>query len=206
MPEGPTPAVPSVTVPGEAAPSVDAVYAAVRAGLPGLLDDLDRILGPGWELHADPGERSHPRLRLRGPLGEDGRRLVALVLPVRCRSPLFHATVGVSVLPGDLDPAALDADAEPAWITRVRALGRGMEAGAAGPVRISAHPGGGSRGPAAVKLALADRFGLPRRYAKGWPEEFLGVRTEPVPGERFGEFARALAALLARLGPRQAAR
>ena len=178
----------------EGTPSVDEVYAAVRAGLPELVADLTRLLGPGWDVEADPGEPSHPHLRLHGSLADDGRRLVVVVLPVRCRSPLFHATVGVSMLPGDLDPAGLGADVEPAWITRVRALGEAMEATAADPVRVSTHPGGGSKGAAAVKLALADRFGLPRRYAKGWPDEFLGVRTSPVPGERYGEFARALAA------------
>lgn len=179
---------------------MDEVYAAVRAGLPELVADLTGDLGPGWDVQADPGERSHPHLRLHGPLADDGRHLVVDVLPVRCRSALFHATVGVSMLPGDLDPAGLSADVAPAWMTRVRALGEAMEATAEGPVRVSAHPGGGSKGAAAVKLALADRFGLPRRYAKGWPEEFLGVRTCPVPGERYGEFTRALAVQVRAVG------
>lgn len=188
---------------------VDAVYAAIRDDLPRLTEELQGLLGPRWRVAADPGQRSHPRLHLEGPADDDGRRVLAEITPVRCRASTFHATLGVSMRPGDLDLAALDRDTldgdvatapEPAWISRVRAFGEGAESWAAAHgslLRVSLRPGGGTAGPAAAKLALADRFGLPRRYAKGWPERFLGVRTEPVPGERFAAFAREAAALAA---------
>ena len=198
-------------------PDIDALYARIRAGLPGLAAELQERLGSGWTVEVDPGGRSHPRVHLEGPSDDDGRRVTVALTPVRCRADTFHATVGASMLAGDLDEAQLtepaaEAAVEPAWITRVRALGETAEAWAAGRngagrhaaegsglVRISARPGGGTRGPAAAKLALADRFWLPRRYAKGRPEEFLGVRTEPVPGEDFAEFVREVAALAVRL-------
>lgn len=187
---------------------MDAVYAAIRDGLPRLTAELEGVLGPRWRVAADPGEHSHPRLHLAGP-ADDGSRVLAEITPVRCRASTFHATLGVSMRPGDLDLADQDADQdgdgpaaapEPAWISRVRTLGEGAEAWAAAHgslLRVSPRPGGGRTGPAAAKLALADRFGLPRRWAKGWPDRLLGVRTEPVPGERFAAFAREAAALAA---------
>lgn len=190
---------------------MDAVYAVIRDGLPRLTGELQGLLGPRWRVAADPGLRSHPWVHLEGPADDDGRRVLAEITPVRCRASTFHATLGVSVRPGDLDLTPLDPDSaaadasEPAWITRVRAFGEGAEAWAAAEgsvLRVSTRPGGGTAGPAAAKLALADRFGLPRRYAKGWPDRFLGVRTEPVPGERFAAFAREAATLAAVVGPK----
>lgn len=177
---------------------VDRLYACLRASLPGAADRLRDTLGAGWAVDV-VADGPFPEVLVRGPAGRDGRRVAAEVRPVRCRAGRFHATVGVTMTPGEVQAAARRPDVEPAWIADLRAVGAALEAAAApeGPVRLSAAAGGGRTGPARAKLEAARRHGLPPRFAKGWPDRLLGARTAPVDGADLPAFLAELGRLLA---------
>lgn len=177
---------------------VDALYDRLRAELPPLAADLEATLGPGWTVTVDVAG-PHPTVRLERASQDGGRPVAAWVTPVRCRADRFHATAGVVMAPGEIAAPHHDDDgAAPAWIDALRRVGQAAEAACApdGPVRVSRSAGGGRIGAARIKADAARRHGLPLRWAKGWPEDVLGVRTEPVPGEELAPFLRDLARIL----------
>ncbi|WP_430754422.1 hypothetical protein [Micrococcus luteus] len=177
--------------------AVDVLYERLRAELPPLADELRARLGPGWSVAVDTAG-PHPTVRLTGPSGEGRRPIAARVTPVRCRTDRFHATVGVGMAPGEVEATHPVDGAAPAWIDALRRVGEAAEAASApeGPVRVSRSAGGGRVGAAGAKVAAARRHGLPLRYAKGWPDDLLGVRTEPVAGEGLAPFLRDLSRIL----------
>ncbi|MDO4239058.1 hypothetical protein [Micrococcus sp.] len=177
---------------------VDALYDRLRAELPPLAADLEATLGPGWTVTVDVAG-PHPTVRLERASQDGGRPVAAWVTPVRCRADRFHATAGVVMAPGEIAVPHHDDDgAAPAWIDALRRVGQAAEAACApdGPVRVSRSAGGGRIGAARIKADAARRHGLPLRWAKGWPEDVLGVRTGPVPGEELAPFLRDLARIL----------
>ena len=177
---------------------IDALYDRLRAQLTPLGAELQAMLGPGWTATVDVAG-PHPTVRLERPSQDGGRSVAAWVTPVRCRADRFHATAGVVMVPSDIAAPRPDDDGTaPAWIDALRRVGEAAEAACApdGPVRVSRSAGGGRIGAARIKADAARRHGLPLRWAKGWPEDVLGVRTEPVPGEELAPFLRDLARIL----------
>ncbi len=177
---------------------IDALYDRLRAQLTPLGAELQAMLGPGWTATVDVAG-PYPTVRLERPSQDGGRSVAAWVTPVRCRADRFHATAGVVMVPSDIAAPRPDDDGTaPAWIDALRRVGEAAEAACApdGPVRVSRSAGGGRIGAARIKADAARRHGLPLRWAKGWPEDVLGVRTEPVPGEELAPFLRDLARIL----------
>ncbi|MDX2340764.1 hypothetical protein NJC10_03600 [Micrococcus sp. M4NT] len=179
---------------------VDVLYDRLRADLPPLAAELQAMLGPAWTVTVDVAG-PHPTVRLERPSQGGGRPVAAWVTPVRCRADRFHATAGVVMAPGEVAAPPPDDDAATAWIDALRRVGEAAEAACApdGPVRISRSAGGGRIGAARAKADAARRHGLPLRWAKGWPEDVLGVRTEPVAGEELAPFLRDLCRILPQL-------
>lgn len=183
------------------AADVDRLYDRLRTELPGLAAELEAGLGPGWRVAADVAG-PHPTVRLERSAEGGSRPVAAWVTPVRCRADRFHATAGVVMAPGEVAASHPEDDgAAPAWIGALRRVGEAAEAACApdGPVRISRSAGGGRIGAAKAKADAARRHGLPLRWAKGWPEDVLGVRTEPVAGEELASFLRDLCRILPQL-------
>lgn len=106
----------------------------------------------------------------------------------RGKSNDYVATIGISLSESDLD----DSDSPPAWIEALMRCGPLVESLAARgdrdenrpQIRISQHRGVAStpRGPN-LRYVLANRHGLPTRFAKGYSDSYVGfktVRTEHV--------------------------
>lgn len=146
-------------------------------------------LGAEWVLQARGGACCEsPGIDVAGPaLRGDARLRLQVEADTDGDPPRFHATIGTVVSAAEMDDAATEA---PAWIGRARLIGEFLERELmSGPFRVSTVPAGANRGSGAgTKVALAERFGLPLRWAHGPADAYVGPETEPFPADRLDDF------------------
>lgn len=163
--------------------------------------DLELIFSEfeGWEYRLTQGNTGFPSIDIYGPdfIGSDGttRYFVAQIEPERSGSERkFASTIGVRVYSDEFD---INVETEPEWVGILKKLGPVWEdALVATLAPISQHRSGGSSQTAVRKKELAEKFGLPSKYAKGYTDSYLGVKTSKVNKENLSELVKVTIAAL----------
>ena len=157
---------------------------------------LAAALGEGWRVAGTVTNTGFPSLDVEGPAFDDGRGLyVQVEAPRGGDGTQFSATIGTLLDAGDLEVDGLSA---PAWVERARLIGGFLEDHWAGrPYAVSDRPAPRTQGgEEAAKAVIAQRHGLPLRWAKGYADSYIGVRTERFGAEHLETFLGELAEVL----------
>lgn len=163
--------------------------------------DLELIFSEfeGWEYRLTQGNAGFPSIDIYGPdfIGSDGttRYFVAQIEPERSGSERkFASTIGVRVYSDEFD---INVETEPEWVGILKKLGPVWEDVLVATLApISQHRSGGSSQTAVRKKELAEKFGLPSKYAKGYTDSYLGVKTSKVNKENLSELVKVTIAAL----------
>jgi hypothetical protein len=138
-----------------------------------------RIPAGEWVVGSTPGSSGFPSILIQSVAAADGLsvELCGQIQAVRGRSNLYQASIGIVIDPAE-DLESLNG-IEPRWIAALQLVGPRVEemASLAG-LSLLQNKAPLTRNKTPRRSAeLAETFGLPRKWAKGYEDGYLGFKT-----------------------------